>query len=89
MGIKNGKNVECHDMNFLMYLFRYKNTLLWNLHKSNIMKIKVELISHPLNRYLYSLVSGNENKNALEDKWPLKMITIKSSKIGVSVRKPW
>ena len=52
------------------------------------MKIKVEMISHPLNRYLYFLVSGNENRNALEDKWPLKMITMKSSKIGISVRKP-
>ena len=54
------------------------------------MKIKVEIISHRLNRYIhiYSLISGNENRNALEDEWPLKMIAIKSSKIGVLVRKP-
>ena len=52
------------------------------------MKIKVNIKSHPLNRCLYSLFCGNENRNALEDKCPLKMITIKSSKIGVLLRKP-
>ena len=52
------------------------------------MKIKVEIIRHRLNRYLYAFLSGNENRNALNDECPLKMIAIKSSKIGVLVRKP-